>query len=129
MDKKQPLLLIMVMVIFGIGIASALWVFGQRNVSAHREEILNDLNHIAAHMYQFRLRPTELGGGGGTYFGYKIPDKLASNEVATFSIIEHASPDTMTIEARSVHNLGVVTAMINATGQLSGHRFTGEFAE
>jgi hypothetical protein len=119
----------MVMVIFGIGIASALWIFGQRNIAVHREEILNDLNHIAAHMYQYRLRPTEMGGGGGTYWGYKIPEKLSLNEVARFSVIAHPSPDTMFIEALSVQNLGTVTAMIDAKGALSGHQFTGEFQE
>ena len=54
MDKKQPFFLIMVMMIFGVALSSAMWVFSKNNVTSHRDLIVSEISHIAADAFQFR---------------------------------------------------------------------------
>ena len=55
--------------------------------------ILGDLSRVAAIAYQYRLRPTAHGGGGGSYVGFKI-----SAEVAQGVSIVSISDDEMVLE-------------------------------
>ena len=47
---------------------------------------MNDLNLLAADAFQYTQRPAAMGGGDGTYDGYAIPSRYASNENASYSV-------------------------------------------
>jgi hypothetical protein len=42
--------------------------------NSKRDAAINDLNDLAARAYQFRLRPKQMRGGGGSYEGFDIPE-------------------------------------------------------
>ena len=128
MDRKQPLLLIMMIVLFGIAIAGAIWIFGQRNIQVRRDGIIADLNGIAADAYQYRLRPASMGGGGGSYARYSIPAKLRSNPLADYEISKTSSSDTLSIIASAAQNLGTITATVHPDGTVRIVIITGEMA-
>ena len=44
---------------------------------ANRDMIVNELLNIAGRAYEYRQRPATLGGGGGSYVGFEVPDQLA----------------------------------------------------
>src|SRR3990170_6551910 len=96
MGQQQLLLIILGVIIVGIAIAVGLSLFSAQSIQANKDAIINDLNNIAAHAYQFKIRPTSMGGGQGSYSGYSIPSKMASNENATFSAAAGGTDVTIT---------------------------------
>src|SRR5437867_7065193 len=61
-------------------------VLRQAYVTSNKDAIINHMNNLAATAYQYRIRPTTMGGGGGdSYEGFKIPKSMMSTDFATFS--------------------------------------------
>ena len=128
MDKKQPLLLIMAMMIFGVALSSAMWVISKNNVTSHREIIVNEISHIAADAFQYIHRPIATGGGGGSYRWYRVPDQFRANEHAGFAAKDSAG-EILTIVATSSRGIGTVIAKVDLEGKFLGFSYTGEFTE
>jgi hypothetical protein len=84
MGQQQLLLIILGVIIVGIAIAVGLSMFSSQSISSNKDAVINDLNNLFANAYQFRIRPTSMGGGGGSYLGYQIPTTLSSNENGTY---------------------------------------------
>jgi hypothetical protein len=128
MEKKQPLFLILALLVLGATLASAIWVFSRNNVSSFRDMLVSEITHIAADAVQFRARAKSSGGGGGSYGGYKIPPRLRANSHAVFSATDSAG-QTLVIIASSTRGLGSVSAKAGRDGAMRDVSFTGEFAE
>ena len=111
MENKQPLFLIIALIVFGVALASGIWVFSRKNVAAHRDELVIEITHIAADAFQYRHRPKSIGGGGNSYAGYRIPLKLRENDRAQFSATDSAGAK-LSIVASSTDGLGSVSAMV-----------------
>ena len=129
MGQQQLLLIILGVIIVGIAIAVGISMFSSGSVQANRDGIVNDLNNLAANAYQFKIRPTTMGGGGGTYTGgsagYVIPTKLASNENGSYTRTNAAQ--AVTFVGTSSAGYGTVTAVCDSSGQLGGFTYSGQF--
>lgn len=126
MGQQQLLLIILGVIIVGIAIAVGLSLFSAQSIQANKDAIINDLNNIAAHAYQFKIRPSSMGGGQGSYSGYNIPSKMASNENATYSATAGAS--TVSIVATSNSNTtNTVTGVVDSDGRLGSWTYAGDF--
>jgi hypothetical protein len=117
MGQQQLLLIILGVIIVGIAIAVGISMFSSGTVQANKDAIINDLNNLAANGYQFRIRPTTMGGGGGAYSGYTIPTKLATNENAAYTV-GSVSASSMTFTGTSGQGYGTVVAVLDSTGKL-----------
>ena len=104
-------------IIVGIAIAVGISMFSSGTVQANKDAIINDLNNLAANAYQYRIRPTTMGGGGGGYTGYAIPTKLASNENAAYTA-GSVSATSITFTGTSSQGYGTVVAVLDSTGKL-----------
>jgi hypothetical protein len=128
MGQQQLLLIILGVIIVGIAIAVGISMFSSSSVQSNKDAIINDLNNLAANAYQFRIRPTTMGGGGGSYTGgsgFAIPTKLASNDNGTFSRTNAAQ--AVTFIGTSAQGYGTVTAVCDSTGRLGTFTYTGQF--
>ncbi|HVN47552.1 MAG TPA: hypothetical protein VMU30_01900 [Bacteroidota bacterium] len=126
MGQQQLLLIILGVIIVGIAIAVGLSMFSAQSVQSNKDAIINDLNNLAANAYQYRIRPTSMGGGGGTYTGYSVPLKMASNANATYTAT--ASAGTVTFVGTSgQYTAGTVTASLNSNGDLTGWSYGTDF--
>jgi len=127
MGQQQLLLLILGVVIIGIAVAVGLSMFGAQSVSSSRDAIISDMLDLAAGAYQYRIRPSILGGGNGSYVGYSIPITLQSNENASFAITSVAATQ-VAFTATSGQGYGTVTATFGSNGRIIGApTFTGQF--
>jgi hypothetical protein len=91
-----------------------------------KDAVINDLNNLAAHAYQYRIRPASMGGGGGSYLGYTIPLKMVSNENATYACI--AETDTVRYTAvASANRKNGIKVLMDAEGRLLQWQYYGEF--
>ena len=126
MGQQQLLLIILGVIIVGIAIAVGLSLFSAQSVQSNRDAIINDLNNLAAQAYQFRIRPSSMGGGQGDYTTFAIPTKMKTNENGTYT----AAPTTNTIvftavSAQNASNSIKVT--IDSDGKLGSWSYFGDF--
>ena len=117
MGQQQLLLIILGVIIVGIAIAVGISMFASGTVQANKDAIINDLNNLAANGYQYRIRPLTMGGGGGSYVGYNIPTKLATNENAAYAR-SAVSATSITFTGTSGQGYGTVIAVLDSTGKL-----------
>jgi len=129
MDRNQPLVLILTVLAFGIAVAAAIWVLGTKNIEVYRMGIVNDLTHIASDAYLYRMKPATLGGGGGSYAGYSIPEKMVRTGFGFYEISGSSPGDTLMLLATAAQNLGTVTARVGPTGFLKVVAYTGDLLE
>ena len=125
MGQQQLLLIILGVIIVGIAIAVGISMFSSGSIQANRDALVNDLNNLAANAYQYRIRPTTMGGGGGAYTGYTIPTKLVSNDNGSFT--RAAAAQSVTFVGTSGQGYGTVTAVCDSTGRLTSFTYTGQF--
>ena len=119
------LLIIIGVIIISIAIAVGIELFGATSVSSNKDAIVNDMNNIAADAYQFRVRLKTMGGGGGSYAGYKIPAKLQSNDDAGYSVDPQSAYVILT--GISSEGFGSVVATIDSNGNLTNYSYGGQF--
>ena len=128
LGQQQLLLILLGVIIVGAAIVLALSLIGAQSVQSNKDAMINDLNHLAAHAYQYRISSNSLGGGEGKYTGYNIPSALASNANGLYQCT--VEQDVVTLKAISASNSdNTITAKVNSTGLFmsDGWRFTGDF--
>ncbi len=126
MGQQQLLLIILGVIIVGIAIAVGLSLFSAQSIQANKDAMINDLNNIAAHAYQFKIRPSSMGGGSGAYTGYSIPVKMATNENATYTATAGAA--SVAIVATSVQNsTNTINVTVDSDGKLGSWSYAGDF--
>ena len=96
-------------------------------IQASRDALINDMNNLAANAYAYRIRPASMGGGKGSYVGYKIPSKLATNVNGQYEAIV-TSDSVVIFIGTSRRKQGSVKAVMGSRyGQLGSFEYTGEF--
>ena len=127
MGQQQLLLIILGVIIVGIAIAVGLSLFSAQSIQANKDAIINDLNNIAAHAYQFKIRPSSMGGGQGSYSGYNIPSKMATNENATYSVSATTATSVTIVAISTANTTNTVTGTVDSDGRLGGWTYAGDF--
>jgi hypothetical protein len=126
MGQQQLLLIILGVIIVGIAIAVGLSLFSAQSVQSNRDAMINDLNNLSAQAYQFRIRPSSMGGGQGDYTTFAIPTKMKTNENGTYT----ATPTTNTIvfTAVSAQNASnTIKVTVDSDGKLGTWVYSGDF--
>jgi len=128
MGQQQLLLIILGVIIVGIAIAVGLSLFSAQSIQSNKDAIINDLNNIAAQAYQYRIRPASMAGGNGSYTGFVIPQKMASNANATYTCVP--TDNSVTFTATSANNTAnMVYAAIDTDGKFvqTAWSYTNDF--
>ena len=128
MGQQQLLLIILSVLIIGIAIAIGVSLFTAQSIESNRDAMITDIENLSAHAYEFYLRPVSIGGGGGTFVGYAIPPKMATNENGVY-VASGASATQITFTGTSIDGNGTVANTFSAvTAQMTGpYSFTGVF--
>jgi hypothetical protein len=127
MGTQQLLLIILGIIIVGIAIVVGITLSTGMSITSNRDYIIADLEDLAANAYQYRIRPSTIGGGGGTYVGFTIPTTLQSNENAMYTV-NSATGAQISLTGTSILWTGTVTGMFGTDGKISGtFTFTGQF--
>ena len=100
MGQQQLLLIIVGVLIVAIGIAVGLQMFAAGGITANRDAIVNDINIIASGAQQHYVRPISLGGGGGTFNGYELPQRLSRTDNGEYRV--DGSQNVLVIIGQSV---------------------------
>ena len=125
MGQQQLLLIILGVIIVGIAIAVGLQLFQSGSIGANQDAIVNDVMNISAHADQWRIRPEAMGGGGGEFDEYVLPERLRETGNAEYTATGTGQELTV-IGVSSIHN-GTVTLVYNAGEDLDADKYTWTF--
>lgn len=126
MGQQQLLLVILGVILVAFAVAIGLSLFSAQAIQANKTAIYNDLNQIAAYANHYRVTTTTMGGGQGSYLGFKIPVTMTFTENASFT--SSATPTTVTITATSLmDSVNTITVVMNQAGNLGQWTYTGDF--
>jgi hypothetical protein len=91
-----------------------------------RYYVQNELNHLTADAFQYRIVPKSAGGGEGSYIGYSIPEKLARTDNAEFAAVVEADRVVLTAESAFCSTDSIALSM-DAHGQTGTWRYVGNW--
>ena len=118
MGQQQLLLIILGVIIVGIAIAVGISQFGAHSTQANKDGVTSGLVNLAANAYQYRIRPSTMGGGANSYVNYAIPSKMVSDDNGAYSV--NGSPSSTQIKFDGKSNLDatwVATCTVDSTGK------------
>jgi hypothetical protein len=127
MGQQQLLLLIFGVIIVGVTIAVSSTMYDSSSISSNKDGIISSMMTLASNAYEFRLRPVIMGGGGGKYSGYIIPERLRSNDDGSFTTAS-VSKGSITFKGVSLQNaVNTITVILDSTGTLNSFTYSGDF--
>lgn len=126
MGQQQLLLIILGVIIVGIAIAVGISQFGAHSTQANKDGVTASLVNIAANGYQYKIRPTTMGGGGGSYANYTIPTKMASDDNGTYTIQTAGTATTIIFRGTSSLSTSYTSdCTVDSTGKTTLSYSTG----
>jgi len=126
MGQQQLLLIILGVIIVGIAIAVGISQFGAHSTQANKDGVTSSLVNVSANAYQYKIRPTTMGGGGGSYVNYVIPTKMASDDNGTYTIQTAGTATTIVFRGVSTLNASYTAdCTVDSTGKTTLSFATG----
>jgi Tfp pilus assembly protein PilE len=113
MGQQQLLLIVLGVIIVGIAIAVGISMFKSNAQSSNRDQVINDLNNLAAKAQQFYRKPTAMAGGGQSFTGFALAPIDTGNGNGSYSVQSEGSapsgtayvPGSVTAAAASVDSV------------------------
>lgn len=122
MGQQQLLLIVLGVIIVGIAIVVGINLFNASAEESAKDTVASEATNIAALALQYYKKPVALGGGGGDFSNFVIPERLATTDYTTYTIRTQDQTD-FEVEGNhndypdwtvvvSVNNLGVYSTVI-----------------
>lgn len=96
MGQQQLLLIVLGVIIVGIAVVVGINLFNTAAEESAKDTLVSEGTNIAAIAQQFYKKPTEMGGGGGAFTNFVIPEKLQSTMSADWEADVEAQEVTLT---------------------------------
>ncbi|MBI1806057.1 MAG: hypothetical protein HYR76_03265 [Ignavibacteria bacterium] len=103
--------------IVGIAIAVGISQFGAHSTQANKDGVTSSLVNLGANAYQYRIRPTTMGGGSNSYSGYTIPSKMASDDNGTYTLTSTSATTCVLKGTSSVDGSWSATCTVDSVGK------------
>ncbi|MCF6270718.1 MAG: hypothetical protein L3J41_13470 [Melioribacteraceae bacterium] len=82
MGTKQLLLIVLGIIVIGVAVTVSLEVFDTQFSGQIRDMAIQQMNDIGTNAKTYRTKPKDIGGGGGSYKGFKIPESLKEDALS-----------------------------------------------
>ena len=86
MGQQQILLIVLSIILVGISVSVGITMFKSYALTANQDAIIYDIINIASDAYQYRLKPSMLGGGNGTFKDFKLANGFGNNANAKYEV-------------------------------------------
>ncbi len=117
MGQQQLLLIILGVIIVGIAIAVGISQFGANSTQANKDGVTSSLINLSANAYQYRIRPSTMGGGSNSYAGYTVPSKMTNDENGNYALSSATATQIVFTGTSSVNGSWVATCTVDSTGR------------
>ncbi len=119
MGQQQLLLIILGVIIVGIAISVGVSQFNAHSVQSNKDGVTSSLVNLAANAYQYKFRPSTMGGGSHKYTGYAIPSKLLNDNYGTYVLGTVSSTSIQLKGTSTINTAWVATCTADDTGKTS----------
>ena len=106
MGQQQLLLIVLAMIIVGIAVVFSITLFRQKAIDSKRDLLINECGNLAMDAMKYYKKPSTLGGGGNTFWGWSIPEILKTTATGDYLV---------TIFRDSVLIIGTGNEVVNGT--------------
>lgn len=114
MGQSELLKIFLGIIIIGIAIYVGLQLFSSNEIDADRNTMIGHFKDITASTLQYYTRGTFAGGGGKTFTGYVLSEKLATTPTAIYTT-EVLSPTSIKVVGTSTKKSGnTITYVYNS---------------
>jgi len=103
--------------IVGIAIAIGISQFGAQSTESNKDALTSNLVSLAANAYQFKIRPSTLGGGSGSYTNYQIPAKMMADDDGNYSVGGLSATSATLIGTSRLNSSWTATCVADDTGK------------
>ncbi len=86
MGQQQLLLIVLAVIIVGISFIAGMTIYRSYITQANREQVVADLNIIAADAQAFYRRSIQQAGGQSSFLTYRIPFGFNENANGTYAV-------------------------------------------
>jgi hypothetical protein len=101
MGRKQLILIILGVIMVGVAVAVGINYFHNKAVQFNRDAVIKDLHSLASDAQAYYRKANNQGGGDKSFQGYKISQKLKSNDNGNYNITS-VKPDSVVIQGTGV---------------------------
>jgi hypothetical protein len=121
MGQQQILLIVLSVIIVGIAVSVGITMFRDQALQSNRDAIIGDITTMSARAQQFRIKPTNMGGGGNTYTGMALANlgsaAFTNNDNASYALtVDNADQITIVGTGKTGTTPWIITAVIDASG-------------
>ena len=117
MGQHQLLIILLCVLIASIGIAVGMTQFGANSYGSNKDGITNGLLNIAADAYQYKIRPSTMGGGSHAYTGYTIPMKYRFDDHGAYALSSTGAATCVITGTSKMDVAWVATCTADDTGR------------
>lgn len=98
-----------------------------KNIPIRSDLFVNDkMRKLADEAYQYRTRPLSRGGGGGSYIGFSVPEKLSVSRNHHF--FATVSKNSVVLAANYRNDpMAIVSVVLDSLAKLHSWKWNGEF--
>ena len=121
MGQQQLLLIVLGVIIVGIAIAVGISMFKSNAQSSNRDQVINDLNNLAAKAQQYFRKPTSMAGGGQNFGGFS----MSTSDSANANGMYWATTTRPTAYTAYPGNMGGVLGTVNVSPALDSIYIVG----
>lgn len=100
MGTAQLLYITLGVIIIGLAIVTGLQMFQAYSQDSAREQLISHSLTILSKAEEYYKKPTNLGGGGGSYTGFQLPSEFTRNELGNFNVSLVANNQRVNIDAK-----------------------------
>ena len=76
MGQQQLLMIVLALIIIAIAIAISVALFRSNAIEGKRDVLIEETTSLGTMALQYFKKPQELGGGGQSFVGWKIPPQM-----------------------------------------------------
>ncbi|MFA7287558.1 MAG: hypothetical protein WC055_01630 [Melioribacteraceae bacterium] len=85
MGTQQLLVIIVGTIAVGLMIAVGINIYNEYSIETSRNEIVSQLQNLCVMAQMHFKKPSETGGGGGSFSGFILPKQFKKTDYGTFS--------------------------------------------
>ena len=84
MGQQQLLLIVLALIIVAIAIAISIELFRSNAIEGKRDILIEETTSLGVMAHQYFKKPEEIGGGGQSFEGWKIPSQMVQTVNGNF---------------------------------------------
>jgi hypothetical protein len=127
MGSNQFLLIALCFIVIGASIRIGINQFKASEIGQNKDDLITSMQTIATNALVYRTKGKSIGGGKGSYVGFKLPKKKSSNNFGSYKV--SISKDKITVTATSKLGYGTIALAYDKNGQYvkKSLKYTGTF--